>query len=175
MADDVLPDEIRPATARGDLIGALAWILLGIVIAIASWRMDRLEQQDINPYTVPGLVPGLLGLAMVFFGGLMLVRSARAGGLRRAGQRLVRLGHHGRIAIVLVLCLGFAGFLVGHGLPFWLAAAIYVSASILILQFRELRAGGRLASGLVKALVIGCGAGGVITLVFERIFLVRLP
>ena len=61
------------------------WIVFGIAIAIGSWNMDRLESQNINPYTVPGLVPGLLGLAMVFFGALMALRAWRAGALAPTG------------------------------------------------------------------------------------------
>lgn len=47
---------------RADLHDAVGWIVLGLVVVLASWRMDRLEDQHINPLTVPGLVPGLLGV-----------------------------------------------------------------------------------------------------------------
>ena len=40
-------------------------IVLGVAVLIGSFTMDRLERQGVNPYTVPGLLPGLLGIAMM--------------------------------------------------------------------------------------------------------------
>jgi hypothetical protein len=41
-------------TARSEMTEGIGWMLFGIAILIASLRMDRLEAQDINPYTIPG-------------------------------------------------------------------------------------------------------------------------
>src|SRR5258708_22172501 len=71
----------QPASPRSDFVAALIWIAFGTAVAIGSWRMDRLENQDVNPYTVPGLLPGLLGLAIGFFGTLLLARAWRQGAL----------------------------------------------------------------------------------------------
>ncbi len=60
---------------------------LGGAILIGSWTMDRLKNQDVNPYTVPGLLPGLLGIAMMLLGGSLLLRSWRRGALRRPAAR----------------------------------------------------------------------------------------
>ena len=51
-------------TPRSDFIAALGWIAFGIAGAIGSWQMDRLENQDVAPYAVPGLLPFFLGLAI---------------------------------------------------------------------------------------------------------------
>ena len=165
----------RQATARADVVGGGLWSLLGLATAVGAWRMDRLEAQDINPYTVPGLVPGLLGAAMVFFGGLMLLRGARAGGLASSGARPARWDQWRRVGIVLVLCIGFAVGLVGHGLPFWLAATLFVAVTIAVLDYPDWAASGRVGRGLAKAATIGIGAGVIVTVVFEKFFLVRLP
>jgi uncharacterized membrane protein YgdD (TMEM256/DUF423 family) len=42
---------------RADLFWALAWIVVGAAIFTGGFTMDRLERQNINPYTAPGLVP----------------------------------------------------------------------------------------------------------------------
>jgi hypothetical protein len=170
------PGEVTQS-ARADFIAALLWIAFGAAIAIASWRMDRLENQDINPYTIPGLLPGLLGVAIVFFGALMLLRSWRAGGLAsRAGEgeRMTAAALR-RFAIIVTLCLVFGVVLVGRGVPFWIAAALYVSSTIAVLQYPQRRAENQVMRGLVVAIIIGVGAGLVITLVFQEFFLVRLP
>jgi hypothetical protein len=181
LAAPDVPDAAGAGThPRDDVVGGLLWMLLGSLILIASWRMDRLEAQDINPYTVPGLVPGLLGLGMMFFAALMLARGWRNGGLHAGSASAESLTPgesktaYGRLALALMLCIGYAVVLLGR-IPFWLAASLFVSASIFVLRFAELRAGGRVLRGAITAIIIGIGSGALVTIVFERIFLVRLP
>ena len=167
----------QPASPRSDFIAALLWMAFGIAVAIGSWRMDRLENQDINPYTVPGLLPGLLGIALILFGALLLLRAWQQGALDPSVPRGVPMSaaERKRLLIVLGLCLTFGVGLVGHGLPFWFAAAIFVSATISILQYPQRKAANEVARGIVTALIIGLGAGLAITLIFQEFFLVRLP
>ena len=164
---------------HADFLAGLGWMVLGIAILVASLMMDRLERQDVNPYTVPGLLPGLLGIAMFVLGGLLALRSWRRGGLHRpaanatAQDRRERL----RVAMVIALCVTFDVVLVGHGLPFWLAAWMFVTTAILLLQHSARQAAGEKLGVrvLLKAGAIGLGAGIAITLVFQEIFLVHLP
>ena len=60
---------------------------------------------------------------------------------------------------------------------FWLASTIYVSGSILILQrlSRDPEQRWLNAKSVGKALVIGVGAAVITHLVFQELFLVRLP
>lgn len=62
---EAAPSAEPPIPARNDLRDAIGWIVFGLVVLVGSVTMDRLERQHINPYTVPGLLPGILGLAMV--------------------------------------------------------------------------------------------------------------
>jgi hypothetical protein len=73
--------------------------------------------------------------------------------------------------------MGYAVVLVGHGLPFWLASAIYVTASILILQRMSHDESERRldARAWIKAVIIGVASGGITSLVFQELFLVRMP
>jgi hypothetical protein len=173
------PREADPkVAARSELIQAAGWTALGAAALIGSLRMDRLESQHINPYTVPGLLPALLGITMMLLGILLALRSWRRGALEaRHAMFDFNAAEARRVALVLVLCIGFGVALVGHGLPFWLAAAIFVSIAIVALQ-RPSDPGARWSFSVrdaLVAIVIGLCAGGAITLVFERIFLVRLP
>lgn len=165
------------STPRGDFFASLFWIALGVAIAIGSWNMDRLKNQDVNPYTVPGLLPFFLGIAIAFFGLLMLWRSWRLGALASGAQLMPAMSRADltRLALVLALCLGFGMALVGHGLPFWVAAAIFVTATIVILQWQQRKAAGQVGRGIIVAAVIGVCAGIAVTLVFQEFFLVRLP
>lgn len=173
------PTPESQATPRADLHDAIGWVLLGLVVVIASLRMDRLEDQHINPLTVPGLVPGLLGIGMLIVGAIMGLRSLRRGALheapvgRTAEQRLRRR----RVIAATLLCSGYSMVLIGRGLPFWLVSTVYVTGSILLFDFISAdsarRGIGARAAG--KALLIGAISSIVVWLVFERLFLVRLP
>ena len=186
-AAPVPPGETAPAPPSGapldprveagtDLRAAIGWIALGAAILVGSITMDRLEQQHINPYTIPGLVPGLLGIAMLILGMVLGVRGWRRGGIG-APRPPTDPAVARRLAIVIALVVAFSVGLVGHGLPFWAATAIFVVASILVLQAPQRAAAGRTLTGrdVAFALAVGIGSGVVITFVFQELFLVRLP
>jgi hypothetical protein len=164
-------------TPRSDFIAALCWIVFGSAVSAGAWNMDRLENQDVPPYAAPGLLPFFLGLAIIFFAALMLMRAWRHGALTRdaAFSAMMPPVERYRFLIVLALCLTFAIGLVGHGLPFWLAAAVFVAVTIFVLQYRQRRAAGQVVRGVVVAITIGLGTGVGVTLVFQDIFLVQLP
>jgi len=166
-------------TPRSELADGLGWIALGAAILIGSVTMDRLERQGVNPYTVPGLLPGLLGVAMMLLGGVLALRSWRRAKLHPEAPPADHdePASRRRIVIVLGMCLGFAVGLVGHGLPFWLAASIFVTCAILVLQRLSSDPETRQLSlmSVAKALAIGLGAAAAIHLVFQDLFLVHLP
>ena len=73
-----------------DRIGGLIWFVFGAAVVYGSWTMDRLESLSIPPATAPGVVPGLLGIGIIVFGLILLLRARRAprrAGLRRAERR----------------------------------------------------------------------------------------
>jgi hypothetical protein len=178
-ADAPLIEEHEDITPRSDLRGGLGWMVLGAAVLVGSITMDRLEQQNINPYTIPGLLPGILGIAMLLLGAILALRSWRRGALAEthmpfsAHQREVRK----RVWTVIALCTVYAVGLIGHGIPFWAASAVFVVASIVILQSMSRdEVERRLTPRFwMKALVIGLAAAVITHLVFQELFLVRLP
>jgi Tripartite tricarboxylate transporter TctB family len=160
---------------RVELFSGLGWIALGSALVYGSWTMDRLENLNINPYTAPGLVPGVLGAVIALCGSIMAVRAGRAGvfGSDRADARAPIF--NGRVALSIALCLGFALGLVGRGPPFWAAAAIFLFLHIFLFEFSERREQHRLWRGVLLALAVSAGASFVITMIFQEFFLVRLP
>ena len=175
MSIESAPD--AKVSPRADLVSALAWVAFGLAVAIGSWRMDRLQNLHINKYEIPGLVPGLLGAAIVLLGLVLAARALRAGALRATGAP--EAGHGGErryIAIVLAVMLVYALLLVGHGLPFWLATLLFVSGFIFWFD-RERQAGIGRGTGrqALLALVYGAVTSAVVTVVFENVFYVRLP
>jgi hypothetical protein len=166
-----------PQQASTDRREGLAWAGLGAAILVMSLLMDRLPEQGVRPYAAPGLMPGLLGIAMMLFGGLVAMRAGRGPGGGEGPIQRPQAVDFGRLALVIGLCLTFSVVLIGHGLPFWLASTLFVSTSILVLQHPERRVARRRldARAVIIAGVIGLAVGVMATLVFQDLFLVRLP
>jgi hypothetical protein len=166
-----------PQQAGTDRREGLAWAGLGAVILVMSLLMDRLPEQGVPPYAAPGLMPGLLGIAMMLFGAIVAMRVERGPGGGERPMHQPQAVDFRRLALVIGLCLTFSVVLIGHGLPFWAASALFVGASILVLRHTERRVARRRldARAAIIAGVIGLAAGGLATLVFQDLFLVRLP
>jgi hypothetical protein len=156
---------------RADRITALVCIIAGAAVAWGSWIMPRLENRGVHPSSVPGLVPGILGVALVLCGILLAVRRRPAG---VDEEPLLRGFEAKRIAVVLLLTLGYTFGLVGT-VPFWLATAIFVFAFIVVFDCFVTEAPKPLVRTLVLAAIVALATGAIVTLVFEKGFLVRLP
>jgi hypothetical protein len=169
-------ESARPS-ARADLWGGILWILLGVAIAVASWNMDRLERLGVSFFTAPGLVPGILGVLMVLLGAVLAVRALREGALALEQRPALLLEPQTlrRAGLTLLLALGFAIGLVGHGLPFAAAAAIYLFLQIAVIQYPERKAKNQVGRGLAVAAAVAAIAAAVISALFQYAFLVRLP
>ena len=165
------------AALRSDFLSALAWIALGIAILIGSVMMDRLESRASTPTRSQGCCRDCLGLPWRSWARC----SPRAAGAvtcwRPPARRQSIAPSKSRILLVLGLCLTFGVVLVGHGLPFWFAAAIFVTTAILSLQYQQRKSTGQelTVRRFFTTAAIGLGAGIAITIVFQEIFLVRLP
>lgn len=167
-------EEAKPS-ARADLVSGIVWIVLAAAIVIGAVRMDRLEHLQASVYSAPGLVPGLIGIALAIMGTVLVVRALRAGGLASTLGPAFRWRGQRRLLTALVLCLAFAVGMVGRGLPFWLAAAIFITVTVFAFQLPERRATGTVARGGLVAMPFGLIAGFVVHYVFQELFLVRLP
>jgi hypothetical protein len=154
-------------SARADLKGGVGWIVFGLAILVGAWRMDRFESMGATLYTAPGLVPGLFGLVLTGLGAVLAWRgwkAARTGAAAPGEPPLNR-----RMALMFALCFAYAAGLVGR-VPFTLATALFVAAFTWAYA-DEIPSTRR----IVTALASGVLTAAAIVLVFERIFLVRLP
>jgi hypothetical protein len=167
--------ENKKPSPFADLISGGVWLVLATGIMVLSWKMDRLTHLQATIYTAPGLVPGLLGLAIAIMGVLLILRSVRAGAFVQAQIPRFGIRDHWRLVTALGLCLAFALGLIGSGLPFWLAAAIFIAVFVFVFQFEDRKAAGTLARGAVFAAIFGLICGGAIHYTFQDLFLVRLP
>ncbi|HEX6142508.1 MAG TPA: tripartite tricarboxylate transporter TctB family protein [Geminicoccaceae bacterium] len=159
---------------RADFITGLILAALGIGALLISLDMPRFEERNINPYTVPGLVPAALAAVIAALGAMLAARAARAGGWRLRGLEVRFLADDAarRVALTLLLTLGYAAGLVGR-VPFWLATFVFAAGFVILFEWPKGVAGRlrRIALALLYAALLAA----VVTYVFQEIFLVRLP
>lgn len=168
-------EEDKKPSPFADLVTGFAWLALAAAIVIASWRMDRLPHLGATFYQLPGLVPGLLGAAIGLMSVLLIVRALRGGALAGAQWPHINPAEHWRLIATLALGFAYAVGLVGHGLPFWLVSAIYITAFVIVFQFADRRRDGTLLRGAAFAVFFSAVVGLVIHYGFQDVFLVRVP
>ena len=157
-------------TPRADFWFSILLSVFGGAIVVESWRMPRLENLGVDPMSAPGLTPGLLGLVLAGLGLMLLVRSLRARKTNSQGHETGASGGWYRFLVTLLLCLVYALLLLGR-LPFWAATGLFVFSFVLTFTWQRhspLRAG---ASAAALAVIVAVS----VTLLFEQVFLVRLP
>lgn len=173
------------STLSTDRIGGLIWIAFGGAIVYGSWVMDRLTSLNIPPSTAPGVVPGLLGLGIIIFGMVLVVRRSSSvvaapsfAAVDVDTAEAVKADEPldwKRISLSWGLCLAYGGLLLGRGIPYWALTFAFLFLHILLLD-----ESGRVPAPLtvrrtVMAGVIALVVATAVALVFRYIFLVRLP
>jgi hypothetical protein len=179
MSDDaptLLPHE-EPMPPRTDLWTAAVFLVFGAAIVTLAWRMPTFVDQKGELYTAPGLVPGIYGTIIAILSCWLAVRSIRRGALSGSGparEAPPEGTSNTRLALAAVLCLAFCVGLIGR-MPFWAAAAIFVAAFIVLFEWQSRQDWKLLAKRVATALLQGIVTGLLVSLVFEKIFYVRLP
>jgi len=163
--------------ARADFFTSVVLILVGLGALVESARMPRFENLNIEPYTVPGIVPGILGFILTLLGVGLLVRACVQGGWRldlARGTSLLASPDTRRLIIALVLTLTYAAGLVGR-VPYWLATVVFVFVFTATYEWSRSDDAGlrfrKLATAGIQAVLVAIA----VTVVFQEIFLVRLP
>jgi putative tricarboxylic transport membrane protein len=168
---------VRKKLARADLVTAAALIVFAAAVLGEAWRMPRFADVGGDPFTAPGVVPTFYAVVIGLLALALALRAVADGALRQGPAEAdpeAAPQSRGRMLLAAGLGLAFVVGLVGT-LPFWLAAAIFVAAFILAFEWQPgLRPAAR-ARALLAPVAIALGTGIGVTIVFEQIFLVRLP
>jgi Tripartite tricarboxylate transporter TctB family len=174
---DPVSSRPAPGMPKADFVAGLVFVLLGLAVVFASLEMPRFEERDADPYTVPGLVPGALGAIIFLLGTVLFVRAARAGGWRLsspdATSRSTDPGVR-RLALSIALCLTYAGGLIGT-LPFWLATFLFITAFVVLFEWPLAANRADRLRRLAIAPLLAAVIAAAVTLLFQDVFLVRLP
>jgi hypothetical protein len=171
----LLPHEER-LPPRTDLWVAAGFLVFSAAVLTLTLRMPTYTDQGGQLYTAPGLVPSFYGVVIGLLSLWLAGRAIGAGALGSAGRGEHRETGNSNARFVLAAGLGVV-FIVGliGRMPFWLAAAIFVTAFVAAFEWRPGLDAKARARRLAAALPIGLCTGILVTLVFERVFLVRLP
>jgi hypothetical protein len=178
MADEPLPllphEERLPP--RTDLWIAAGFLVFSAAVLTLTLRMPTYTDQGGQIYTAPGLVPSFYGVVIGLLSLWLAARAIRAGALGPGGSGEPRETGNSNARFALAAGLGviFIAGLIGR-MPFWLAATIFVTVFVAAFEWLPSLDAKARARRLAVALAIGLGAGILVTLVFERVFLVRLP
>lgn len=164
---------------KADFITSLVFIAFGVFVLVLALQMPRFEGQDVNPYSVPGIVPGFLGAIIAVLGVVMLIRSILQKGYRLgldagAVVRFYRAESTKRFAMTIVICVVYALVVLGR-LPYEVATALFVFVFIGYFEYRSgvpLRAQLRM---FAVALLMAVLVAGIVGFVFRSLFLVNLP
>ena len=155
--------------------GTLAWSLFQIgaksgfmlmVPALAGYIAYSIADR-------PGIAPGMIGGLVALLGVVLMLRGwARRGNEAGAAAELEPVTPllNRRIVITMLLALAYAGLLIGRA-PFWLVTALFVAAFVAVFA----PSGSTPLRRATVAVLAGVLTSAVVTLVFEQVFLVRLP
>jgi putative tricarboxylic transport membrane protein len=165
------PNTIR----RVDAFAGLFTACLGAVAVVQSVRMPRFPERGVDPYTVPGVTPGLIGSALIIFGLMLTIRALR-GASTGAGVtiHIWQKDAAFRIGLTLALALTYGLLLFGN-VPFVPATVAFVFAFTVALE--RINPDRKLTIPVLigGAALLGLGAGFGIDFVFREVFLVRFP
>ncbi|MBR0648423.1 tripartite tricarboxylate transporter TctB family protein [Roseomonas terrae] len=164
--------EKAPASPRADLVTAAVLCVFGIAVVTQAWQMPRFVEQSGTGLTAPGIVPGFYGVVIALLSIVLGMRAIRRGGWAVRGAAQGSAADRRQLATAAVLGVVYAGGMVGR-VPFWLASALFVFAFTTAFEW-ELGPQGRLRR-VIEAALIGIGTGIGVMLVFEKLFLLRLP
>ena len=161
---------------RADFVTSLVLIAFGAAMLWVSLEMPRFEQRNINPYSIPGIVPGVLAVVNLLLAAILLLRSLVRGGYRFGGgdwRAAVSSDGSKRLATAFCLTVAYAVGLIGV-VPFWLATFVFVAVFILVFEWPMVAAKRRwilLASAMIQGVLVSAA----VALVFQELFLVTLP
>ena len=165
--------------AKKDFITSIVLIVFSISVVVSSYTMPRLEQRSIDPFSAPGVVPAMIGGILLCLALIMFVRSIHRGGYRLFQNDTSSNGGHGkgawsRVSLTLLISVIYAIGFLGH-LNYTVATFLYILSFICLFEYQPdisiINQGRVIIHAAIQAIV----ASILITLVFQKLFLVDLP
>jgi len=163
---------------KADFFTSIFLFLFGLVVLILSIKMPTFRELGANPYSAPGIVPGIMGVILSFMGVILFIRSViRKGYKIRLSSQSIKIFFKNneikRLLIALFLSV-FYVILLGK-INYFLLTGMYIFIFVFAFEFKTKKniffQWKTLLSALLEAVLIAAS----ISYVFRYLFLVRLP
>lgn len=162
---------------KRDLIFSPLLLALGIGVTVESFQMPRMQESGSGDFAAPGLVPGIIGIALAILAFLLLMRTIFGKKDATTEPTPVDPAERKRafrsFVVTLGLTLIYALLMVGT-LPFALATFLFLFAFISYFEW-EPGSGRRRVFRLTTAAAQAVVVAFAVTYLFEEIFKVTLP
>jgi len=156
---------------KADFFTSIFLFLLGLIVFITSIRMPTFRELGANPYSAPGIVPGILGVILLFMSTILFIRSVIRKGYRVSlssqGIKLFFRNNPIKRFLIAFFLSVFYVILLGK-INYFLLTGIYI---FLFVWSFELKTKKTLFFALLEAVLIAA----CISYVFRYLFLVSLP
>ena len=165
---------------RKDFITSIILITFSVSVIVMSYEMPRLERRGIDPFSAPGVVPGMIGIILLSLALILFVRSIRHGGYRFFQKETGLSGenrHQGagfRVLLTLVISLIYAIGFLGR-FDYSLCTALYIFTFICLFEFKPGIALLSQKRMFVFAIIQAVAASLLISIILQKLFLVDLP
>ncbi len=164
---------------KADFVVSIVLMSFGIWIMIHSYHMPRFEDLGADPFSVPGIVPGILGLIIFVLSLVVFIRSIynkgyRLGLTRQTVTNFVQNASTRRMLLTTLICIVYGLGMVGN-MNYYLATFLFVLVFLILFQYRPAEGFAAQKKMLVMSLLQAGLTAGVVGAVFRYLFLVDLP
>ncbi len=164
---------------RADFITSIGMIAFGVAVLVLSIQMPRFEEQGVNRFSVPGIVPGFLGSIIALLGLVLLIRSIIRKGYKlgldgAAVSRFFKAEMTKRFAVTILVSVAYGWGLIGR-INYEISTALYIFAFIVIFDVKWKQGVKTQWKKILIAFIIAVLVGGIVGTTFRRLFLVNLP
>jgi len=161
---------------RGDKVMGGFWIVLGGAIVLHSMQMPIPRHLGATALTGPGLVPALLGGALMLLGATLCIRSFRGYTLLSSEEDV---GDPRELSLLnplvaLALMVAYAAALILRQ-PFLPSTIAFVTLFVVVFNWSDATTARRKARLVGGALALAVCTAFIVQFVFEDLFYVRLP
>ena len=181
---------MHPDNPTADRVTGGILFVLGISMLVGGYTMDRLEIRQIHPASIPGLVPMILGIAMVICALLLILSTRRQhpekgntsndnDGAEDGTNGDVKAdvtGSYKNLCVTALFSVIYAAGLVGR-IPFMAATALFIFFFAVYFLWPSADSENKIAkSRLILLCAVYAGIFSIgISVLFRYGFLVRLP
>ncbi len=164
---------------KADFVVSILLMCFGVWIVIHSLQMPRFKEVGANPFSVPGIVPGILGTVIFILSLVVFIRSLTRKGYwlglnRQTLKNFFQEISLQRMLLTIFICIVYGILMVGS-LNYYLATFIFILVFLILFQLlgsEDITARGKLLMLSVLQAVL---VAGIVGAVFRYLFLVDLP